>query len=189
MKIGELAAQADLAPSAIRYYEKVGLLAPADRINGQRRYSSTALDRVLLIRFAGEMDFTLAEIKLFLNGFRENTPVSARWRKLTTRKIAEMQQRLSLTRRLVTLLARLQRCRCVQLHQCVTGLALSPRLRALRDARKAQLSPHAKSPRLESWDDLLGVANTVQTPADFLRTRDRPMSASCRTPAHQFGCR
>jgi MerR family redox-sensitive transcriptional activator SoxR len=79
MKIGELAARTDLAPSAIRYYEKVGLLASAERINGQRRYSSDALDRVLLIRVAGEMDFTLSEIKLFLNGFHKNTPVSARW--------------------------------------------------------------------------------------------------------------
>lgn len=135
MKIGELAAQADLAPSAIRYYEKRGLLAPAERTGGQRRYSSEALDRVLLIRFAGEMDFTLAEIKLFLNGFRENTPVSTRWRKLTTRKISELQQRLSFTRRLLSYLERLQHCRCVQLHQCVAALSLSPRLRALRISR------------------------------------------------------
>jgi MerR family redox-sensitive transcriptional activator SoxR len=134
MKIGELAAHAGLAPSAIRYYERIGLLARADRIGGQRRYSTAALDRVLLIRFAGEMDFTLAEIKLFLNGFRENTPVSIRWRKLTTRKIAELQQRLAFTRRLLDLLERLQHCRCIQLHQCVTGLSLSPRLAALRNS-------------------------------------------------------
>jgi len=141
MKIGELATHAGLAPSAIRYYEKIGLLARADRIGGQRRYSSAALDRVLLIRFAGEMDFTLAEIKLFLNGFREDTPVSSRWRKLTTRKIAELQQRLTFTRRLLTLLQRLQRCHCVHLHQCVTGLSLSPRLAALRISR-------SKAPKL-----------------------------------------
>jgi DNA-binding transcriptional MerR regulator len=134
MKIGDLAAKACLAPSAIRYYEKLGLLPPADRIGGQRRYSSESLDRVLLIRFAGEMDFTLAEIKLFLNGFREGTPVSVRWRKLTTRKIAELQQRLAFTRRLLNLLERLQHCHCVHLHQCVTGLSLSPRLRVLRNS-------------------------------------------------------
>jgi MerR family redox-sensitive transcriptional activator SoxR len=136
MKIGELAARADLAPSAIRYYEKVGLLASAERINGQRRYSSDALDRVLLIRVAGEMDFTLSEIKLFLNGFHKNTPVSARWRKLTSRKIAELQQRLRSTRRLLNYLERLRHCRCVELHPCVTALSLSPRLRALRDSRR-----------------------------------------------------
>jgi MerR family redox-sensitive transcriptional activator SoxR len=140
MKIGDLAARADLAPSAIRYYEKVGLLAPAERINGQRRYSRDALDRVLLIRVAGEMDFTLSEIRLFLNGFHKNTPVSARWRKLTSRKIVELQQRLASTRRLLNYLERLQHCRCVELHQCVTALGSSPRLRALRDA-------HRKVPR------------------------------------------
>jgi MerR family redox-sensitive transcriptional activator SoxR len=137
MKIGELAARTDLAPSAIRYYEKVGLLASAERINGQRRYSSDALDCVLLIRVAGEMDFTLSEIKLFLNGFHKNTPVSARWRKLTSRKIAELQQRLRSTRRLLSYLERLQHCRCVELHPCVTALSASPRLRALRDSPRS----------------------------------------------------
>ncbi len=146
MKIGELAARAELAPSAIRYYEKLGLLPSPDRLSGQRRYSSEALDRLLLIRFAGEMDFSLSEIKLFLNGFRENTPVSARWRKLTTRKIAELQQRLEFTNRLLAFLQRLQRCKCVQLHQCITGLSLSPRLHALRSSRRTNPKLPAGSP-------------------------------------------
>src|SRR6266850_900724 len=68
MKIGELAARASLNASAIRYYEKLGLLAPPQRIGGQRRYPSDALQRVLLIRFATDMGFTLAEIKLLLSG-------------------------------------------------------------------------------------------------------------------------
>src|SRR5579863_5936954 len=147
MKIGQLAAQSGVAASAIRYYERIGLLPPAERTSGQRRYSTDALDRVLLIRFAGEMDFSLAEIKLFLNGFRENTPVSARWRKLTTRKIAELQQRLAFTQRLLDLLKRLQHCHCVHLHQCVTGLSLSPRLRALRVSRRKTRKPSGDSLR------------------------------------------
>lgn len=139
MKIGQLAAQSGVAASAIRYYEKLGLLPPAERMNGQRRYSSDALDRVLLIRVAGEMDFTLAEIRLFLNGFRPNTPVSARWRKLTTQKIAQLQQRLVFTQRLLDYLQGLSHCRCVQLHQCVSALAISPRLRAIHTSRPASL--------------------------------------------------
>lgn len=62
MKIGELAHRAGLNASAIRYYEKLGLLAPPHRSGGQRRYPPDALDRVLLIRFAGEMGFSLPEI-------------------------------------------------------------------------------------------------------------------------------
>ncbi len=141
MKIGELAARAGLNASAIRYYEKMGLLSTPDRISGQRRYSTDALDRVLLIRFAGEMDFTLAEIKLFLNGFSKNTPVSTRWRKLTTGKIAEMRHRLAQTQRLLKFLKGLQHCRCVQLHRCVSALSLSSRLRAIRHSRQAPSTP------------------------------------------------
>ncbi len=50
MKIGELAARANLNASAVRYYEKLGLLAAPQRIGGQRRYPSGALQRVLLVR-------------------------------------------------------------------------------------------------------------------------------------------
>jgi DNA-binding transcriptional MerR regulator len=60
MKIGELAARTGVNASAIRYYEKMGLLEAPSRSGGQRLYSDGAVDRVLLIRFAGEMDFTLA---------------------------------------------------------------------------------------------------------------------------------
>jgi DNA-binding transcriptional MerR regulator len=55
MRIGELAERADLNPSAIRYYEKVGVLNSPHRASGQRRYPDEALDRVLVVRFASEM--------------------------------------------------------------------------------------------------------------------------------------
>ena len=91
MKIGELAARTALNASAIRYYEKVGLLAPPHRVSGQRRYPDDAVHRVLLICFAGDMGFTLGEIKVFLNGLRTDAPVGPRWRKLAHRKIAEVE--------------------------------------------------------------------------------------------------
>jgi len=55
------------------------------------RYSSDALDRVLLIRFAGEMGFTLTETKVFLDGLRDDAPVGPRWKKLAHRKILEVE--------------------------------------------------------------------------------------------------
>jgi MerR family transcriptional regulator, redox-sensitive transcriptional activator SoxR len=136
MKIGELAKQAGVNASAIRYYERCRLLPAAPRVGGQRRYSAEALDRVLLIRLAGDMDFTLAEIRLFLSGFRDSAPVSERWRKLTKGKIAELESRLDRMQRLLRLLHRLGRCRCVQLHECVRALAVSPRVAALGREQK-----------------------------------------------------
>lgn len=136
MKIGELARRAGLNASAIRYYEKMGLLAPPQRLGGQRRYPGDALHRVLLIRYACEMGFTLAEIKLFLNGLRENIPVGPRWRKLAARKIAEVDLNIARSLKLKALLQGLLRCRCASLPQCVRALGLSENLRSLSHRTK-----------------------------------------------------
>jgi MerR family transcriptional regulator, redox-sensitive transcriptional activator SoxR len=129
MKIGQLARGAGLNASAIRYYEKCGLLAPPQRLGGQRRYPAEALHRVLLIRFASDMGFTLAEIKLFLGGLRDNIPVGPRWRKLAHRKIIEIEENLQRYLRLKSLLQHLLHCRCASLQICVQRLSLSPALR------------------------------------------------------------
>ncbi|HUE57287.1 MAG TPA: MerR family transcriptional regulator [Candidatus Udaeobacter sp.] len=131
MKIGQLACRASLNASAIRYYEKRGLLAPPQRLGGQRRYPSDALDRVLLIRFATDMGFTHAEIKLFLSGLRDNTPVGPRWKKLAAHKLAEVERNIARSLKLKTLLQGLLRCRCASLKQCVCALGLSENLRSL----------------------------------------------------------
>jgi len=133
MKIGELASRASLNASAIRYYEKRGLLAAPQRIGGQRRYPSDALHRVLLIRFASDMGFTLSEIKLFLSGLRDNTPVGPRWKKLATRKLHEVEQNIARSLRLKSLLQGLLQCHCASLQVCVQCLSLSPKLRRLED--------------------------------------------------------
>jgi MerR family transcriptional regulator, redox-sensitive transcriptional activator SoxR len=129
MKIGELAVRGGVNASAIRYYEKKGLLAPPHRSGGQRRYSSDALDRLLLIRFAGEMGFTLTEIKLFLQGLRDNAPVGPRWKRLAHRKISEVEKNIQRSLRLKSLLEHLLRCHCASLQICVQRLSLSPNLR------------------------------------------------------------
>ncbi|HVH60317.1 MAG TPA: MerR family transcriptional regulator [Candidatus Sulfotelmatobacter sp.] len=129
MKIGQLAYRAGLRASAIRYYERLGLLAPPHRVGGQRRYSPDALDRVLLIRFASEMGFSLAEIKLFLSGLREDAPVGPRWKKLATKKISEVEESIARSLRPKTLLQNLLHCRCASLKQCVAALGLSENLR------------------------------------------------------------
>jgi DNA-binding transcriptional MerR regulator len=57
------------SPSAIRYYERIGLLPPAERLSGQRRYDSTVLYRLAIIHRAGELGFTLSEIRNLFFGF------------------------------------------------------------------------------------------------------------------------
>jgi MerR family transcriptional regulator, redox-sensitive transcriptional activator SoxR len=133
MKIGELAKRAGLNASAIRYYEKEGLLAAPYRAGGQRRYSDEAVYRVLLICFASNMGFTLGEIKIFLNGLRGNAPVGPRWRKLAYRKIEEVKRTIERSHQLKTLLEHLLKCQCASLQVCVERLSLSHRLKQIRD--------------------------------------------------------
>jgi DNA-binding transcriptional MerR regulator len=131
MKIGELAGRSGLNASAIRYYERRGLLPVPHRSGGQRRYPADALDRVLLIRFASEMGFTLNEIKVFLNGLRDDAPVGPRWKQLAHRKIQEVEGSIQRSRRLKSLLEHLLHCRCSSLQVCVKRLSLSPNLRLI----------------------------------------------------------
>jgi len=132
MKIGELAVRARLNSSAIRYYERIGLLPIAQRRGNQRRYSAEALNRISLIRFASEMGFTLSEIKLFLSGIKEDAPVGPRWKKLARRKLSEVQEAIDRSRRLKSLLEHLLHCRCASLEICVQRLSLSESLRMLK---------------------------------------------------------
>ena len=132
MKIGVLARRTGLNASAIRYYERVGLLGQPHRVGGQRRYSEDILHRVLLIRFAATMGFSLPEISIFLSGLRDDVPVGPRWRKLTGRKLAEVERSIERSLKLRTLLQHLLRCRCASLRVCIEKLNLSPRLRQIR---------------------------------------------------------
>jgi MerR family redox-sensitive transcriptional activator SoxR len=128
MKIGDLARRSGLNSSSIRYYESLGILAPARRVAGQRRYSTDDVHRVLLIRFASEMGFTLSEIKVFLNGLRDEAPVGPRWRRLAQRKIREVEETIQQSRRLKLLLQHLLGCSCASLQVCVQHLSLSSNL-------------------------------------------------------------
>src|ERR1700687_3212099 len=90
LTISEVARQVGLQASAIRYYERIGVLPRAPRVSGQRRYDTTALYRLAIIQRARQLGFTLAEIRHLFFGFRDITRPSERWRTLSPRKLAEL---------------------------------------------------------------------------------------------------
>ena len=136
MKIGELASRTGVKASAIRYYEKLSLLPVPYRAGGQRRYTDEVIYRVLLIRFARDMDFSLEEIKIFLSGLNDHAPVGKRWKKLAHSKIKQVDEAVVRAHRLKSLLEHLLHCRCASLRQCVDRLSLSPKLRLMRNGAK-----------------------------------------------------
>lgn len=118
MSISEVATQIGLRPSTIRYYEQIGILAPAHRVSGQRRYDVTVLHRLTVIQRARQTGFTLTEIKELFFGFRPGTPPSVRWQKLRKRKIVELDAMLEQIQSMRSLVMRQGECRRTALEEC-----------------------------------------------------------------------
>jgi DNA-binding transcriptional MerR regulator len=62
----ELAERSGVATTALRYYDELGLVRPATRSSGRRRYAESAVAEVGAILFFREVGFSLAEISPFL---------------------------------------------------------------------------------------------------------------------------
>jgi MerR family transcriptional regulator, redox-sensitive transcriptional activator SoxR len=123
LTISDVAQQIGLQPSAIRYYERIGLLPAAQRISGQRRYDSTVLYRLSIIQRARQLGFTLEEIRQLFFGFRNVTRASERWQKLSERKLEELDELMRGIKTVRRLLKKMmERCRCETLDQCGKGI-------------------------------------------------------------------
>ena len=118
LAISDVARAFGLRTSAIRYYEQIGILPPAMRKNGQRRYDNSALFRLAVVQRARETGFTLEEIRELFFGFPPGTPPPKRWHQLSQRKIAELQERMKRLKLMETLLKRVETCRCDALDEC-----------------------------------------------------------------------
>jgi MerR family redox-sensitive transcriptional activator SoxR len=118
LSISEVAKQIGLRPSAIRYYEQIGVLPSPHRVSGQRRYDVTALHRLVVIQRARQTGFTLTEIRELFFGFRAGTPPSVRWQKLKKRKIVELDAMLERIQTMRDLLDEQGKCRCAALEEC-----------------------------------------------------------------------
>lgn len=116
MTIGQVAKESGLAASAIRFYEKAGLLPKPIRIAGRRQYNLLILERLAVIDRAKACGFSLAEIRQLFYGFREGAPPSERWQTLARQKIVELDE---MARKIAATRELLQRpCACNDLAEC-----------------------------------------------------------------------
>ena len=74
LSIGEVAEQARLNISAIRFYERKGLLPEPERVSGQRRYSAETVQRLGTIDVAKQAGFSLEEIRVLLDSIDRGAP-------------------------------------------------------------------------------------------------------------------
>ncbi len=117
MTIGEVAKQSGLRTSAIRYYERVGLLPKAARSGGQRRYDARVLRRLAVLARAKNCGFTLDEVRQLFN---EPGSPSERWQQSAKTKIMELDALSDRIRRMKALIVR--RCQCADFDECGSHL-------------------------------------------------------------------
>ena len=94
VRIGDLAAAAEIPPETVRYYERRGLLAaPPRSANGYRTYDDDALNQLRFIRTAQIAGLTLAEIHSVIELRNDGTTPCSHVEALLSDKLAEVRER------------------------------------------------------------------------------------------------
>ncbi len=119
LTIGELAARSGVAPSALRYYERLGLIRARRTGGNQRRYERAELRRVSFIRIAQQVGVSLEDIRAALETLPDSrTPTRADWARLAAAWRARLTDRIGLLTRLRDELTDCIGCGCLSLQKC-----------------------------------------------------------------------
>ncbi len=119
LTIGELSARSGVAASALRYYEKLGLIRSTRTTGNQRRYERTELRRVAFIRVSAQVGVPLEEIRAALASLPERrTPTRADWARLSHAWRSRLDERIALMQRLRDDLTGCIGCGCLSLTSC-----------------------------------------------------------------------
>lgn len=143
LRIGEVAAQAEVNLQTIRYYERRGLLSiPARSAAGQRMYPAETVRVIRFIRRAQGLGFTLQEIGqlVALRGRRVGNRINIQ--RLASGKLQDVELKLARLGALRDALATL-----VQSCSCATGELECPILEALEDAQPSPVNRTGTSAR------------------------------------------
>ena len=117
LTIGDVARRAGVATSAIRYYERIGLLPAPSRVSGQRRYGEDVLGRLAFIDVAQQAGFTLREIRDLSTQTAEGD-LSGPMRSLSERKLPEVEAAIERAEAMKGWLEVARTCDCTSPDEC-----------------------------------------------------------------------
>jgi MerR family redox-sensitive transcriptional activator SoxR len=126
LTIGEVAAAVGLNASAVRYYERRGVMPPPERASGQRRYGPDAIARLRTIRVAQQVGLSLTEITQLLAGARDGKSTEV-LRRLAERKLPDVEALIERAQAMKKWLELAADCRCASLDVCDLFAADDPR--------------------------------------------------------------
>ncbi|WP_166353029.1 MerR family transcriptional regulator [Phytoactinopolyspora limicola] len=126
LQIGDLAAQFGLGTHVLRHWEAMGLLAPAQRVNGRRRYTQSHAIRVMTILRAKSAGMSLEQIRDILVAANDQP----KRHELLEAHHAELERRLAALSESKTLVEHLMECTADDYAQCPGYRELAERVMA-----------------------------------------------------------
>jgi MerR family transcriptional regulator, redox-sensitive transcriptional activator SoxR len=117
LTIGQVAAAVGLNASAVRYYERRGVMPRPERVSGQRRYRADAIARLRTIRAAQQAGLSLAEITQLLAGAEDGESAEV-LRQLAVRRLPDVEALIERAQAMKAWLELAAECRCASLDIC-----------------------------------------------------------------------
>ncbi len=119
MSVGDVAARAGVATSALRFYEDQGLVRSERTESGHRRFHPDVLRRVSFIRTAQLVGLNLTEIRDALASLPEaRTPTARDWARLAKAWEPRLDERIAVLVRMRDQLSECIGCGCLSLTSC-----------------------------------------------------------------------
>ncbi len=119
LSIGQVAQRAGVAPSALRYYESLGLIASDRTCGNRRRYRRAVLRRIAVIRAAQRVGLSLEDIgKALLSVPAEAAPTRKQWTRMSAQWRPVIDQRIADLQKVRDELTGCIGCGCLSLRQC-----------------------------------------------------------------------
>ena len=119
LSIGEVAQRSGVAPSALRFYERQGLIASTRTDGNQRRYDRAVLRRIALVQAGRAAGISLVEIRDALAGLpTTRTPSRRDWERLSNRWRDDLDARIETLQALRERLTTCIGCGCLSIDKC-----------------------------------------------------------------------
>jgi MerR family redox-sensitive transcriptional activator SoxR len=119
LSIGELSARSGVSASALRFYERQGLISSERTDGNQRRYESVTLRRVALVQAGKAAGVPLERVRAALETLpRGRTPTKRDWERLSRSWARELDERIETLQAIRGRLTTCIGCGCLSLRTC-----------------------------------------------------------------------
>jgi MerR family transcriptional regulator, redox-sensitive transcriptional activator SoxR len=119
LSIGQVSERTGVAVSALRYYEREGLLRADRTEGGQRRFPREVIRRVSFVRIAQQVGLSLEEIRTALEALpSDRTPTKGDWARLSSAWRSRLDEQIDSMTRLRDDLTSCIGCGCLSLKAC-----------------------------------------------------------------------